>query len=570
MKTSLFPETGNCIGSDLVARGIQTCEIAAECVGVEGAERSAVICLLRKFSMVAMANAAGFAAVIVKASMPAFFFSWLLQAGERSAAITKQNEFERGRELSERYCSVCHVQPKPDEHDATSWRKHVFPLMHRNARMYELDPSRSEEEREALFQWRCVWEYYFQAAPVQAIPQGPRTPIRRELKLFTVEDPKYRRHISYATMVKVDPETKQIYVGNALTRSLDVLDKNGKGLASTKVSNTLTDLIALPDGSWLGTQIGMVVPDDRPLGRITLFTRTGLQFVIQRDIITGLVRPVECAVGDLTGDGTPDIVVCSYGNLTGVSGKLAWYENMGNSGYAEHILLDRPGPTRCVLVDYNKDGRLDIVALVAQAREGVYIYRNEGDGDFTELRPIKHSPTWGNVGMQLVDFNRDGHLDILTANGDMGDFDCPPKRYHGIRIYLNNGKWNFTEAFFYPLNGAYDVKAADFDQDGDLDIAAISFFPDYDRSPEESFVYFENRGNLLFDAQTFTDCERGRWITMAIGDLDADDDVDIVLGAAYMTPFRTTDELQQRWKKEGPSLLILRNNLRTAAQDQTR
>lgn len=435
--------------------------------------------------------------------------------------------------------------------------------------MAELDPSRSEEEREALLQWRLVWDYYFQAAPAKAIPQAPRPPIRADLPLFTVEDPQYRRQISYATMVKIDSQTHQIYVGNALTRSLDVLNERGKGLASTKVDSTLTDLIRVNDGNWIGTQIGMVVPDDRPLGRVTLFSRRGVQFVVVRDLVTGLVRPIETAVGDLTGNGRLDLVICSYGNLTGVSGKLAWYENIDGASYYEHVLLDKPGPTRCVLIDYNKDGKLDIVALVAQAREGVYIYRNEGDGDFTELRPIKHSPTWGNVGMQVIDFDRDGQLDILTANGDLGDFDCPPKRYHGIRIYKNDGKWNFREVFFYPLNGAYDVKAADFDGDGDLDIAAISFFPDYDRSPEESFVYLENLGGFRFNAWTFHDSQRGRWLTMDVGDLDGDGDIDIVLGAAYLTPFRTTAELQERWKKEGPSLLILRNNLRRNHQDGT-
>jgi hypothetical protein len=314
----------------------------------------------------------------------------------------------------------------------------------------------------------------------------------------------------------------------------------------------------------------MVVPDDRPLGRVTLFTRPGARFVPVRDVLTGLVRPIESAAGDLNGDGRPDLVVCSYGNLTGVSGMLAWYENLGNSKYEEHVLLDKPGPTRCFLVDYNRDGRLDVLALVAQAKEGVYLYRNDGNGEFTELRLVKAPPAWGCAGLELVDFNRDGHLDLVTANGDMGDFDCPPKRYHGIRIYLNDGNWNFKEAFFYPLNGAYETATVDFDQDGDLDLAAISFFPDYDRSPEESFVYLENHGNMTFAAWTFPDCERGRWLTMDAGDLDGDGDCDIALGSAFKTPFRTTNELQERWTKEGPSLLILRNNLRSSRQAPTR
>jgi hypothetical protein len=480
-----------------------------------------------------------------------------------SAQVEAQStpEHQRGQELSRTYCTACHVYPEPDLHDVATWRKEVFPLMHKNAGMAALDPNGSKEEKEALAQWRLVWDYYFRAAPVKALPQGPRAAIRRELRWFTVEDPKYRRGVGYATLVQIDPQTRQVYVGNALTRSLDVLDQHGQGLAGTKLDSTLTHLLRLPDGSWLGTQIGMVVPDDRPLGRVTRLRRPGLKFEPVDDAITGLVRPIETAAGDLNGDGRPDLVVCSFGNRTGVSGKLAWYENQGNTNYEERVLLDRPGATRCVLLDFDKDGRLDIIVLMAQAREGVFLFRNQGEGEFKEIPLITQPPAWGYVSLQLADFNGDGRLDLLTGNGDLGDFNCPPKRYHGVRIYLNDGEFKFHEAFFYPLNGTYQTIAADFDRDGDLDLAAISFFPDYERSPEESFVLLENCGRLEFKAWTFPNCERGRWLSMAAGDLDGDGDLDLVLGAAYKTPFRTTGEIQARWDKEGPSLLILRNQV---------
>ena len=103
----------------------------------------------------------------------------------------------------------------------------------------------------------------------------------------------------------------------------------------------------------------------------------------------------------------------------------------------------------------------------------------------------------------------------------------------------------------------------DFDLDGDLDIAAISYFPDYPApaGPEESFVYLENRGNFDFKASTVPEHADGRWITMDAGDLDGDGDADIVLGSLVLgppgIPIPTT--IRERWKSNAPAVLFLEN-----------
>jgi len=215
--------------------------------------------------------------------------------------------------------------------------------------------------------------------------------------------------------------------------------------------------------------------------------------------------------------------------------------------------------------DFNHDGQPDLVVLMAQALEGIYLLLNQGRGEF-DITPItEKTSAWGFSHFELVDFNRDGAMDILATNGDNGDSPDYPgtlKNYHGVRLYLNDGHNRFTEAWFYPMHGAYKARAVDFDGDGDQDIAAISFFPNYLGAFKESFVYLENTGNLRFVPYTFAESIAGRWLTFDAGDLDGDGDVDMVLGAFNRSFHDVPNVLVEEWRLHGPSVIILENTLR--------
>ena len=109
--------------------------------------------------------------------------------------------------------------------------------------------------------------------------------------------------------------------------------------------------------------------------------------------------------------------------------------------------------------------------------------------------------------------------------------------------------------------GAFRAMARDYDQDGDTDIAAVSYFPDYVKSPRESFVYYENKGKNQFAANTFRNCISGRWLTMDAGDLDGDGDIDLALGNYAYGPTSVPSFLMEAWKSSGPPVLILENML---------
>lgn len=402
--------------------------------------------------------------------------------------------------------------------------------------------------------WESIRNYYAATAPEKPLPQSDRPRIQPTLKQFRTKNLAYQRDVPMTTLVKID--SNRLYVGDAMTHTLEALNPNGERIfavefdsapISLRIQNGLLDL----------TLVGRLFPSDDTKGKL-LKLRPEADDMKISTVLRQLRRPTDTTFADLNGDGREDFIICQFGNRLG---RFSWFENLGGGKFEEHLLADRPGAIRSQVYDANGDGLPDIFVLMGQAREGVYLFINRGKGTFEETTLIEQHPAFGYAYFELVDFDRDGHIDLLTVNGDNGEYTSQPKNYHGIRIYLNDGHNKFSEKWFFPLNGAYKALARDFDGDGDLDVAAISFFPDYQKSPEESFAYLENKSGWNFEAYSFPECTAGRWITMDAGDLDGDGDIDIVLGSLILGPTATfvPPSLQESWKTNHLAMLMLEN-----------
>jgi hypothetical protein len=304
----------------------------------------------------------------------------------------------------------------------------------------------------------------------------------------------------------------------------------------------------------------MMNPNDLKTGSADSFriTPKGTLSYLAR-VLDSMPRPVQTISCDLNQDGIRDYLVCGFGNMAGA---LYWVTKEKKGNTEEKIIRALPGAIKAYIDDYNGDGRPDMMVLMAQAQEGIFLFLNKGNGSFETREVLRFPPIYGSSYFELDDFNGDGFKDILYTCGDNGDFTKHVlKNYHGIYIFLNDGRNHFTQKYFFPIHGCYKAMARDFDQDGDLDIAAISFFPDTANQPQESFVYLEQTKSLEFSPYTIKEFNEGNWLTMDVGDVDGDGDEDIVLGS-LIPPYPGRE---QKWLKEGAyktSLLLLENKLK--------
>jgi hypothetical protein len=404
-----------------------------------------------------------------------------------------------------------------------------------------------------LRDWEKIEAYYLQEAPIEPLPQDTKTPPISGLPGFSPWIPALSMNITpLLTLVQYDKAGKSLYVGDR-RKKLYTYNHHLQLTDSLQLPSAPSHLLTEKGNTWLLT-MGFMDPSDNYAGQLLIKEQHASEL---KAVFSQLPRPVHLSMADINSDGKQDWIVSGFGNQTG---RLSWFEKGDKGQMNEHIIHPVPGTLKTIVHDFNHDGLPDIMALMAQGDEQISIFYNKGKGNFEEKTILRFPPVHGSSYFELTDFNQDGAPDILYTNGDNADYSSILKNYHGVRIFMNDGKNNFDQQWFYPMYGSIKAIARDFDEDGDLDIAAIAFFPDYKLLPDESFIYFENTGNLNFQPYTTHISRLGRWLVMDAGDVDGDGSQDIILGSFALSPGTAPEHLVNAWA-QGPPFIVLRNRL---------
>lgn len=257
--------------------------------------------------------------------------------------------------------------------------------------------------------------------------------------------------------------------------------------------------------------------------------------------------PTTLALGDLDGDGTPDVALSSA-SPSSIS-ILRGGEFEGVSVLTQKIPLDhceqhiRKGcaPHAGALADLDGDGDLDLISSnTIPASISVVLHHGEGQFELLENRLI---PGTHPFSLAAGDLDGDGKPDVVTAD----DF------AEEVSFHRGRGDGTFEAAKVTPVVGdPFDVELGDLDGDGHLDVALAAA-----RTDEVVLLHQGEPGELV--ERPGSRLRTGaRPVAIAIADLDDDGSLDLVTAdetSRTLTPlvqdaggvFRRGAPVELRW-----------------------
>jgi hypothetical protein len=447
-------------------------------------------------------------------------------------------------------CGGCHTFPPPEILPRDAWRDEFVRMQafRENRQPPNIPASRFNRTVELPKDMEQVLALFTSRAPQRLPAPEPwpdpiESPVQFARSGLSVPDMPLTPAVSNVQLVDFDGDKRLDILATDMRQGLVFVGHPARaGSALSIVAAiphpahvTLTDVDRDGVQDMLVGDLGEFFPADHDKGAVIWLRGIG-KGKFDATWLDGWPRVADVESADFNGDGRNDLAVAAFGWRK--TGHVSIVENRTTNpaqpSFTNHTIDPRPGGIHIIPADLNRDGKMDFVTLLAQAHETVLAYINKGAGDFSFDQKVIYAaphPNWGSSGIQLVDLDKDGDLDVLLTHGDTFD-DGIVKPYHGIQWLENTGGYPFVEHTLAQMPGVHRAEAADLDGDGDLDVVACALLAggsDVDEKTLPALVWLEQTRPGVFVRHTL---EMGspRHATLDVGDIDGDGDIDIVVG----------------------------------------
>jgi len=250
-------------------------------------------------------------------------------------------------------------------------------------------------------------------------------------------------------------------------------------------------------------------------------------------LLTTAPDPVGLATGDWSGDGHQDLIYVT----TGESPALHVLLGNGKGEFIEGAVVQLPAGTctyevsecRLTVADFNKDDHPDILMPGNfPGGWGFLVLPGNGDGSFgspvVSIVPVSNNEgmaTYVNYPVAVADFNGDGNLDIAAPDFLDGQ----------IHIYLGDGNGGFSAGkTMYDSFQPYAIYTSDVNHDGNADLIVFSEYGSGAYGNGGAGVWLgDGTGNFTFK-QSYPTSSGSNFVVRSVADINGDGNVD-VLGA---------------------------------------
>jgi hypothetical protein len=246
---------------------------------------------------------------------------------------------------------------------------------------------------------------------------------------------------------------------------------------------------------------------------------------------SGGYLPDSVAVGDVNGDGNPDLLVANQcGNSDDCNGVVGVRLGNGDGTFQPVVTYGSGGyeAQSAAVADVNGDGKPDLVVANVCADSNctnggvVGVLLGNGDGTF------RAALSYGSGGQDaesvaVADMDGDGKPDLVVANGD-----------GSVGVLSGNGDGSFRTAMTYGSGGARasSVSVGDVNGDGKPDLVVANYCASTDCTNGSVGVLLGNGDGTFQAAVTYSS---GGLYTgaVALRDLNGDSELDLVVANEY-------------------------------------